>query len=160
MRKQNAVFCLGVAALAAFATPGASQARASAQAAASAQVSVQAGTSGYDKPPQKILDVLHASSPPRPLVSPTQNTILLVSGQDYPSMSRVALPFLRLAGVRVEPGNHSKHDTPGGYGITPCVRKFELVRVPDGKTIPVTLPAGACPNSPHSRTSLPIVDYH
>jgi dipeptidyl aminopeptidase/acylaminoacyl peptidase len=60
----------------------------------------------------------------------------------------VATPFLRLAGARIEPKNHSKHDTPGGYGITPCVRGFELVRVADGKQIHVALPAGACPNSP------------
>ncbi len=107
-----------------------------------------AAASGYDQPPRNVLDVLHAPSPPRPDVSPTNDTILLVSWVDYPPMSRVATPFLRLAGVRVEPGNHSKHDTPGGYGITPCARSFELVRVPDGAKIPVALPADACPNAP------------
>src|SRR5579863_5017162 len=69
--------------------------------------------SGYNQPPKNILDVMHAPSPPMPRVSPTQDAILLVSWQDYPSISRVATPFLRLAGVRVEPKNHSKHDTPG-----------------------------------------------
>jgi hypothetical protein len=59
------------------------------------------GTSGYDKPPKNILDVMHAPSPPIPVVSPTQDSILLVSWQDYPSIYRVATPFLRLAGVRV-----------------------------------------------------------
>jgi dipeptidyl aminopeptidase/acylaminoacyl peptidase len=104
--------------------------------------------SGYDQPSKNILDVLHAPSPPRPYVSPTHDTLLLVSWQDYPPMSRVATPFLRLAGVRVEPANHSKHDTPGGYGITPCARSYELVRVPRGTTVPVALPAGACPGAP------------
>ncbi len=83
-----------------------------------------------------------------PRVSPTQDTILLVSWQDYPSISRVSTPFLRLAGVRVEPKNHSKHDTPGGYGITPCVRSFELVHIADAARIPVALPQGACPGGP------------
>ena len=83
-----------------------------------------------------------------PEVSPTDDTILLVSWQDYPSISRVATPFLRLAGARVEPKNHSKHDTPGGYGITPCARNFELVHVADGTQIHVALPAGACPGEP------------
>jgi hypothetical protein len=46
--------------------------------------------------------------------SPTQDAILLVTWQDYPSISRVATPYLRLAGVCVEPKNHSRHDTPGG----------------------------------------------
>jgi hypothetical protein len=83
-------------------------------------------------------------------VSPTQDAILLVSWQDYPSISRVATPFLRLAGVRVEPKNHSKHDTPGGYGITPCARSFELVvayrRM--ASQIHIALPEGACPGGP------------
>jgi dipeptidyl aminopeptidase/acylaminoacyl peptidase len=91
---------------------------------------------------------MHAPSPPTPKVSPTQDAILLVSWQDYPTISRVATPFLRLAGVRIEPINHSKHDTPGGYGITPCVRNFELVHVADGARIHVALPAGACPGPP------------
>jgi dipeptidyl aminopeptidase/acylaminoacyl peptidase len=104
--------------------------------------------SGYNQPPENILDVMHAPSPPYPSVSPTRDAILLVSWQDYPSIYRVATPFLRLAGVRVEPGNHSKHDTPGGYGITPCARSFELVHVADGAQTHVALPAGACPGEP------------
>jgi dipeptidyl aminopeptidase/acylaminoacyl peptidase len=106
------------------------------------------GASGYNQPPKNILEVMHAPSPPVPRVSPTQDAILLVSWQDYPSIARVSTPFLRLAGVRVEPKNHSKHDTPGGYGITPCVRSFELVRIADGSQISVALPEGACPGGP------------
>lgn len=106
------------------------------------------GASGYDQPPQYILDVMHAPSPPLPVVSPTQDAILLVSWQDYPSISRVATPFLRLAGARVEPRNHSKHDTPGGYGITPCARSIDLVHVTNGAQVRVALPEGACPGEP------------
>ena len=116
--------------------------------AAIAAPAALAAPSGYDQPPQEILDVMRAPSPPVPSVSPTQNTILLVSWQDYPPMSRVATPFLRLAGARVETRNHSKHDTPGGYGIKPCVSGFELVQVADGARTPVVLPAGACADTP------------
>src|SRR5258708_15856127 len=77
------------------------------------------GASGYSKPPQYILDVMNAPSSPVPDVSPTHDTILLVSRQEYPGISRVATPYLRLAGARVEPKNHSKHDTAGGSRITP-----------------------------------------
>ena len=108
----------------------------------------QGESSGYDQPPKNILEVMNAPSPPIPKVSPTNDSILLVSWQDYPPMARVARPFLRLAGVRIEPGNHSKHDTPGGYGITPCVRDLELVRISGGAQIRVELPANACPTSP------------
>jgi dipeptidyl aminopeptidase/acylaminoacyl peptidase len=104
--------------------------------------------SGYDLPPKNILDVMRAPSPPAPKVSPTRDAILLISWQDYPSISRVATPFLRLAGVRVEPKNHSKHDTPGGYGITPCARGFELLRLDESRQIPIALPDGACPGEP------------
>ena len=105
-------------------------------------------TSGYNLPPKEILDVMRAPSPPMPVVSPTEDSILLVSWQDYPSISRVATPFLRLAGVRVEPKNHSKHDTPGGYGITPCARSLDLVHIANRAQIHVPLPLGACPGEP------------
>jgi len=104
--------------------------------------------SGYNTPPQAILDVMQAPGPPDPIVSPTRESILLVTWQDYPSIARVATPFLRLAGVRVEPKNHSRHDTPGGYGITPCATAFDLVRVADGKQVHVAMPPAACPGDP------------
>lgn len=104
--------------------------------------------SGYDKPPKDVLDVLHAPSPPVPYVSPTGDLMLLVSWVDYPSMSRVAEPFLRLAGVRVEPRTRRKHDTPGGYGITPCAAGFSLVNIASGVETRVTLPAGGCADAP------------
>ena len=113
-----------------------------------AALAASAGAAGYDQPPKAILDVMRAPSPPSAQVSPTQDTILLVSQQDYPPLSRVATPFLRLAGARIEPGNHSKHDTPGGYGIRPCIRSFELVRIADGVRTAVQLPVAACPESP------------
>src|SRR5580692_4138499 len=104
--------------------------------------------SGYNLPPKNILDVMRAPIPPQPLVSPTYDSILLVTWQRYPTIGRVATPFLRLAGVRVEPKNHSKHDTPGGYGITPCATNFELVHVAGGAPVHIALPAGACPGAP------------
>ena len=103
---------------------------------------------GYDQPPRNILDVLHAPAPPTPSVSPTRQAMLLVSWQEFPAMSRVAAPFLKLAGSRIEIANHSKHDTPGGYGITPCVHSFELVAMPGGKPTAITLPAG-CVDRPY-----------
>src|SRR6202046_2291272 len=104
--------------------------------------------SGYDLPPTNILNVMRAPSPPGPEGSPTRNTILLISWQASPSIGRVATPFLRLAGARVEPKNHSKHDTPGGYGITPCARSFELVRLDESRQVPIALGDGACPGEP------------
>ena len=105
-------------------------------------------STGYDTPPKNVLDVLLAPSPPVPFASPAGDIILLVSWVDYPPMSRVAEPFLRLAGVRVEPKTRRKHDTPGGYGITPCARDFTLVKVVTGSDLHVALPSGGCAETP------------
>ena len=150
MPVRKALDCLlvGVLVACAASAPLAAQSHSSVSSKASATAIPSPSASGYDKPPKNILDVMHASSPPTPEVSPTHDTILLVSWQDYPSISRVATPFLRLAGVRVEPKNHSKHDTPGGYGITPCARGFELVQIAEGAQIHIELPAGMCPGRP------------
>jgi dipeptidyl aminopeptidase/acylaminoacyl peptidase len=115
---------------------------------AAQSAAASAAPSGYNQPPKNILDVMLAPALPNPRVSPTQDAILLVSWQNYPSISRVATPFLRLAGVRVEPKNHSKHDTPGGYGITRCAASLDLVHVADGSQVHLALPAGACPGEP------------
>jgi dipeptidyl aminopeptidase/acylaminoacyl peptidase len=104
---------------------------------------------GYDQPPRAILDVLPAPAPPVAYPSPTRQAILLVAWQEFPPMARVATPYLKLAGTRIEIANHSKHDTPGGYGVAPCASTFELVAVPGGASTRVALPAGACPARPH-----------
>ena len=106
--------------------------------------SAQAPASGYDKPPQYVLDVLHAPAPPNPYVSPTNDRILLVSWVWYPPIGQVAEPFLKLAGVRVEPRTRRKHDTPGGYGIAPCAQTIALVGVATGRETAVTLPKDGC----------------
>lgn len=100
--------------------------------------------SRYDKPPKEVLEVLHAPPPPRPLISPTRDTILLVSWVQYPPIAQVAEPFLKLAGVRVEPRTRRKHDTPGGYGVAPCALTASLVDVASSRETPVALPAGGC----------------
>jgi dipeptidyl aminopeptidase/acylaminoacyl peptidase len=148
---ENAVSRLLVGAFLASSISGvvAAQTNSSITSAALSLAAPAQNASGYDQPPKEILDVMRAPSPPRPVVSPAQDTILLVSWQDYPSIARVATPFLRLAGVRVEPRNHSRHDTPGGYGITPCATTFELVRIADSHSIPIALPDGACPGNPN-----------
>ena len=103
-----------------------------------------AKTSGYNQPPKEVLDVLHAPPPPQPVLSPTRDRILLVSWVQYPSIERVAEPFLKLAGVRVEPRTRRKHDTPGGYGVAPCAQTATLVNVATSRETKVALPAGGC----------------
>ena len=114
----------------------------------SASPAVSEAAAGYDKPPKDILDVMLAPSPPSVHVSPTHDAVILATWENYPLMARVASPFLPLAGVRVETRNHSKHDTPGGYGVTPCASDYVLVRVASEAQLHVVLPAGACAQGP------------
>src|SRR5208282_1447932 len=152
MSVRNAIkfFLVGVFVACAACAPSVAQSASTSSSVTAKQVE---SVSGYNQPPKNILDVMLAPALPEPEVSPTQDAILLVSWQDYPSISRVATPFLRLAGVRVEPRNHSKHDTPGGYGITPCARDFALVHIAaaspqDAAQIHIAFLAGACPGGP------------
>ncbi len=101
-------------------------------------------SSGYDKPPPNVLEVLHAPAAPSPVISPTRDKILLVSNVRYPAMTQVAEPFLKLAGVRVEPRTRRKHDTPGGYGVAPCAQTLAIVDVASTNEKAIPLPVGGC----------------
>jgi dipeptidyl aminopeptidase/acylaminoacyl peptidase len=107
-------------------------------------ISASERASGYDLPPQYVLDVLHAPAPPRPILSPTRASALLVAWVEYPPMSQVAEPYLKLAGVRVEPRTRRKHDTPGGYGVAPCAQTLAVVDVATRRETPIALPPGGC----------------
>jgi dipeptidyl aminopeptidase/acylaminoacyl peptidase len=98
----------------------------------------------YALPPQNVLDVLHAPAPAQPIPSPTYTASLLVSWVTYPPMSQVAEPFLKLAGVRLEPRTRRKHDTPGGYGVAPCAQTLAVTDIASGKEAPIALPPGGC----------------
>jgi dipeptidyl aminopeptidase/acylaminoacyl peptidase len=129
---------LACVALAACASPGAIQQPSPSAAAAMAP----ARAAGYDLPAPPILRVLHAPSPPHPSVSPEGSSVLLVSWVEYPPIAQVAEPFLRLAGLRVEPRTRRKHDTRAGYGINPCVQELTLLTVATGAERKLQLPAG------------------
>src|SRR4051812_46682233 len=107
-------------------------------------VSAAEHVAGYDLPPQYVLDVLHAPAPPRPILSPTRGSALLVSWVQYPAMAQVAEPFLKLAGVRVEPRTRRKHDTPGGYGVAPCAQTPSVVDAAPRHETTIALPPGGC----------------
>lgn len=98
----------------------------------------------YAVPPANLLKVLKAPPPPVPSVDPTGRRLLLTTSQTYPSITRVAQPYLKLAGLRLEPRNRSRHDTPGGYGIPACVADFTLVDIGSGKETRLPLPKDAC----------------
>lgn len=107
-----------------------------------------AADGGYRQPPEPLLGVLRAPLNPSPAIDPTGTRALLVQQALYPPVERIAEPYLKLAGVRVEPRNHSRHDRSNGYGIRTCLEGFSLLDLASGAQKPVQLPSGACPGMP------------
>src|SRR5450631_3671972 len=90
----------------------------------------------YQKPPQEILDILNAPTPPVLGVNPPRTYATLSEIQRYPSIAEVSRPMLRLAGLRIDPPTNGLHLAPASISIT-------LVRTTDGTKIPVSLPPNA-----------------
>jgi dipeptidyl aminopeptidase/acylaminoacyl peptidase len=91
----------------------------------------------YEKPPQEILDVLHAPLPPLPSVSPARDVIAFVTPVHYPPITDLARPMLRLAGIRVNPANNADRS------YTRYYTDLTLKRVADLSEEKIQLPAGA-----------------
>lgn len=103
---------------------------------------------GYKQPPEPLLSVMRAPISPALGLDPTGKSLLLMERTPYPPIARVAEPYLKLAGVRVEPRNHSRHDRSSGYGIRTCFDGLRLLDIGSGVETQVELPAGACPATP------------
>lgn len=71
----------------------------------------------YHKPPQIILDALHAPVSPHVSFSPTRAYMLLLECPRYPSLSQLARPVLGLAGLRLDPRNNGPHHAPRFTGL-------------------------------------------
>jgi len=102
----------------------------------------------YQQPPEPLLGVMRAPLPPAPDLDPTGTTLMVVQQAQFPPIARVAEPYLKLAGVRIEPRIHARHDMSSGYGIRSCLEGFSMVDVASGRETAVALPAGACPSWP------------
>jgi len=94
-----------------------------------------AGQSTYQKPPQAILDVLHAPPAPALSLNPTRDTLLLIQTERYPGIAELAKPQLRLAGFRINPLTNGPARIAHVTGLT-------LMPVEGGHPRPITLPKG------------------
>src|SRR3954463_5128195 len=110
----------------------------------SAFVSVAGGFAdeAYRQPPSDVLRVLHAPPTPEALVSPSGAEMLLVERMVYPPVAELARPMLRIAGLRIDPGNN------GPYNAV-VYRSMMLQRL-DGNAaaVRVVIPADAEITSP------------
>jgi dipeptidyl aminopeptidase/acylaminoacyl peptidase len=108
----------------------------------------QAADGGYRQPPEPLLSTMRAPLPPALRLDPTGKTMLELQRTQYPPIARVAEPYVKLAGVRVEPASHARHDMSSGYGIRTCLDGLGLLDIASGKERTIALPAGACPAAP------------
>jgi len=104
--------------------------------------------SGYQELPKPLRSVSRAAPNPSVLLDPNATAALLVQQSPHPSIEQVAEPYLKLAGVRIEPRTHSRHDRANGYGIRTCMDGFTLLNIATGRETPVNTPAGACLGAP------------
>jgi dipeptidyl aminopeptidase/acylaminoacyl peptidase len=97
--------------------------------------------SGYRKPAQEILDVLHAPATPLAGVNPTRTHMFLAERVLYPPIAEVAAPMLRLAGVRIDPASNGPHRRPYYTGLT-------IKRIADGRDTRIAVPPGSRLSAP------------
>lgn len=95
----------------------------------------------YQRPPSAILEALNAPPLPQWAPSPDRTRILVTESRRYPPISELARPFLRLAGLRVDPS------TNGPYS-PPQIAKMSVLDIVSGKERAVAVPAGARIGSP------------
>ncbi len=90
----------------------------------------------WKSPDEDILKILHAPQLPRTSISPTKTHMLLSDPIIYPTLSELAGPMLKLAGIRVNPKNNYYHGRHGGTSP-------RILTIKDGKTVNLKIPDGA-----------------
>ena len=96
---------------------------------------------GYQKAPKAIADILNAPPLPGVSLSPARDRMILLESRGYPSVSELAEPMLRLAGLRINPSTNGPHRANRIVGL-------RIRTLADGKEVKVQLPAGASIDSP------------
>jgi dipeptidyl aminopeptidase/acylaminoacyl peptidase len=94
-----------------------------------------AAETAYRLPPREVVKILDAAPPPTVVSSPRRDAMLLVSHEANPSIAVLARPFLRLAGLRVDPARGARQRILRYTGLS--IRALEG----KGATV-VALPAG------------------
>src|SRR5262245_2503480 len=95
---------------------------------------------GWKQPPKNVVDILDAPPTPRVVVSPDGQRALLVSYDPYPPLEMLARPFLKLAGIRVDPALNARQRTMRN-------RSIEILEFETGRRTKVELPKEASINS-------------
>jgi len=95
--------------------------------------SATAEDSFYKQPAKPVLEALKALPTPVISVSPQRDYAILAQAVRYPSISEVAQPMLRLAGIRIDSNTNGMH-------LAANYVSFAIRRLSDGAEIKVVLP--------------------
>ena len=95
----------------------------------------------YQRAPEDVRKILDAPATPGLSVSPDGSHILFCEPSRYPSISEVGAPFLRLAGVRINPATNGRHVP------STCV-KTTLRGITDAKETVLAVPPASRPGMP------------
>lgn len=90
----------------------------------------------YKLPPQEVVDIVTAPSPPSVSISPDGETMLVVDEDPMPSIAYMAQPLLRIAGIRILPKYNAEQETDFYTGIT-------IKNIKEGTAKKVALPNGS-----------------
>lgn len=90
----------------------------------------------WKSPDEDILKIVHAPQLPGSSISPSKTHMLLADPIIYPSLSELAGPMLKLAGMRVNPKNNYYHGQHGGTSP-------RILTIEDGSVTNLNIPADA-----------------
>jgi dipeptidyl aminopeptidase/acylaminoacyl peptidase len=93
-------------------------------------------TSGYRKAPEEIRRILDLPPPPTLSLSPDRSFLILAERRAAPSITEVSRPFLRLAGLRIDPDSNGPH-------LAVRYTSFTLQPSAGGTPVRLDLPPGA-----------------
>ena len=85
----------------------------------------------YQMPPKEMADLLLAKPTPTVSISSKADWMLLSTHDSYPSVAELAMPELRIAGLRINPDNFS----PSRQNFT---NSFSLKNIKTGQTFSIT----------------------
>ena len=71
----------------------------------------------YQRPPKEITDILDMGPTPGISLSPTREFLLLIERANYPPIRDLAVPMLKLAGLRINPQTNGPHLAPRSKGL-------------------------------------------
>jgi dipeptidyl aminopeptidase/acylaminoacyl peptidase len=101
---------------------------------ATASLICAADEPGYHQPPRPVKDALNSLPTPLASVSPQNNYVIFLQPVRYPSISEVAQPIARLAGLRIDIKTNGMHMSPNYISYT-------LVRLSDNSEVKLDLPS-------------------